>query len=182
MKKKIYRILKNPWTVGIFTPIIATAITSVLISSTNKINTKESLKIIFGFFIDILNYKMSIGMIMVIIISLICIFTMFYKKNTESNYVGYPEWYTDFKNLNYKKWWFKWEYEVYDGKTEIENLRAICKCGCDLNRRSICDTKINILFCPSCQNTYDLLENGVKDEVKNKIIHMINKGYYSKIS
>lgn len=182
MLKNARKFLNNPWIIGIFTPIIATTISTTWISLTQKVSLKDSIFIIVNFVKSILSFKVSIWIIalsMIIVFSIICIVRII--KTTYSN--EHPKWYYDFKAMNYKEWIFTWNYEkLYDGY-EIENLRPICSCGCeltDMNGLSYTHYSGSILKCPNCEKIYAYPTMQVIGSIKQLIGYKIKTNNYSK--
>jgi len=164
--KNFKKLLLNPWIIGVFTPIIALALAAVI----KKINIIEASKWLFStilnFTIDILTFKISIYVIVLISLG-IFIAVKIYFKIDEVKEVNKSKWLAYTKN-HYEKWNLTWQYDLqYDNKYQINNIRPICKCGCELimkNKLGNISYGSGILFCPKCKNTYPLLdEDTLKD-------------------
>ena len=90
----------------------------------------------------------------------------------------YPTWYYDYKTMNYKEWLFKWEYQVYANTYDIEHIRPVCSCECELvEKHKVGNVYYGdyVLFCPNCQKVYKSPDIEIIDEVKRLISYNINK-------
>ena len=84
-----------------------------------------------------------------------------------------------FYKYGYKDWFFTWKYNkaLYKDGYEIEDLKPICKCKCDLLTKSRID---NIYYgtpklqCPNCKSTYNKPIEDDLDEVRCLIVHKVN--------
>lgn len=182
MLKKIKEILNNQWVVNICAPLIAAAIPTVWISITQKVNLKDSIFIIVNFVKNILSFKISIWVMAIFIIIVFAILYIIMSiKSTESNSRKYPDWYYDFKTMNHKEWIFTWNYKIYYDKYEIENLRPICSCGCELvEKNRIRNTYFGVprLVCPNCENDYSSPDYDTQKEVKHLIEYKVRTNNY----
>lgn len=180
--EKVKKLLNNQWIVNICTSLIVVVITPFVISITKKVSLKDSIFIILNFIKGILKFKIPIWVIaLFIIIIFATIYIVRLIKPTDSN--EHPKWYYDFKAMNYKEWIFTWNYEKsYDGY-EIQNLRPICSCGCeltDLNGLSYTHYSGSILKCPNCEKTYAYPPMQVIGSIEQLIGYKIKTNNYSK--
>lgn len=181
MNKLIKKIFNNPWIISVFAPFITTGISSVWISKTHNVNIKESLLIIYNFVKNIINYKVTIGTILtfIILIFFLGYIAIYILQKTNSNsFSEHPDWYYDFRTMNYKKWIFKWDYVIYANTYDIKDLKPICSCECELIRKSkIGNTHYgsSVLFCPNCHNVYESPDTEIIKELKSLISYKINK-------
>lgn len=179
--EKIKKILNNQWVVNICAPLIVAGITAFGVSITQKVSLKDSIFIIVNFVKGILSFKVSIWVMALFIIIVFVILYIMSIKSTESDSRKYPDWYYDFKTMSHKEWIFTWNYEIYYDKYEIENLRPICSCGCELVEK---DRLRNMYFgvprlvCPNCEKDYSSPEYDTKKEVKHLIEYKIRTNTY----
>lgn len=131
---------------------------------------------------DILNYKISIWMIILFFMSIVLIFCCYVKitelkEDLETNWINYTE-------DKYKQWYFKWEYEkTYGNQYSIKDLRPICICGCGLNRKGqVGNTYYSngVLLCPKCGKNYDTVNNEVLEEFMVLLQHNIETENYNR--
>ncbi|MBK5260954.1 MAG: hypothetical protein JJE17_00085 [Peptostreptococcaceae bacterium] len=174
---RLKKFFLNPWTIGIGTSLIVTVITAW----SKNINVLQAIKWllsnIFAFVVFLFTFKIPVYVILLSIFALVLILHFIRDKNPKI------EWLT-YKQTNYKKWFFIWDYILdYNKKYSINNLRPICSCGCSLVKK----TDLNgmrcfdgILYCPICKNTYPVLDQEVLDEVKCKIEHNITHNLFPK--
>ena len=177
MVSKMKKIILNPWIIAVVAPMI----TTTLVAFIKKVNIIDAIKIVYKFLTSILNYKVSMWMVIlffaVIVFSLIC-----YAKITESSEELQPKWINYTKD-QYKEWYFKWKYEkIYGNQYRIEELRTICFCGCGLNRKDrVANTYYSngVLLCPKCGKQYNMVDNEVLEELQVVLQHNIESGNYN---
>lgn len=178
---QLKKVLNNPWIIAVFAPIITTIISSILISKKQNVNIKESLLIMYSFIKSIFTYKIplwGILLFILLIIFIIFIAISIFQKTKFRNSNEYPDWYYDFTTMNYGEWLFKWNYEVYGNKYEVENIRPICTCQCELVEKDrIGNTyySTSVLFCPNCKKVYKYPDMETLNEVKSLISYNISK-------
>lgn len=183
MNNIIKKIFNNQWIIAVFAPIITTGITSVWISKKQNVNIKESLLIIYNFLKNIINYKFTIGTLLIFIILIIFLgyIAIYILQKTNSNtFREHPDWYYDFRTMNYKEWIFKWGYEKYYNSYKIKNLKPICSCECELVEKNNIDNTYYckpILFCPNCKNIYTLPNVEIIEELNKLILYNVNNKY-----
>lgn len=100
MLEKFKKILLNPWTIAILSPIITTAIVAIV----KGIDFVDAIKYIVNIIKIILDYKISIKMIALIII-LLYIVLRIYIKVLEIKEEQNPKWINYTKDT-YKGWYF----------------------------------------------------------------------------
>lgn len=182
--EKVKKFLNNQWVVNICAPLIVASITAISVSITQKVSLKDSIVMIFNFIKSILSFKVSI---LVIALFIVVVFVMRYIiisiKLKESVSQNYADWYYNFKTMNHKEWIFTWEYKMYSNCYEIENLRPICSCGCELvSKKSLKNMYFGTykLVCPNCENIYNHPDYDTKVEVKHLIEYKIKTNTYIK--
>lgn len=185
---KVKKLLNNQWIVNICTSLIVAGIVAgaptIWVSITQKVNLKESIIIIFKSIKGILSFKVSIWVIaLFIIISVTTLYIITSIKSTESDSRKYPDWYYDFKTMNYKEWIFTWNYEISYNGYKLKDLKPICSCGCNLVEK---DRLRNMYFgvprlvCPNCENDYSSPDYDTKIEVQNLIEYKVRTNTYIK--
>ncbi len=184
MKEKIKNFFYNPWIIAIGSPIILSLASFLFASIKNDMSFFECIMIVFNYIkektIKILDYKVSIGSILVcvtvFVIILFVIDKIFSRKTSKREH---PDWYYNFRSMEYKDWFFTWKYNkaLYKDGYEIEDLKPICKCKCNLLTKSRID---NIYYgtpklqCPNCKSTYNKPIEDDLDEVRCLIVHKVN--------
>ena len=176
MLEKFKKILLNPWTIAILSPIITTAIVAIV----KGIDFVDAIKYVVNIIKIILDYKISIKMIALIII-LLYIVLRIYIKVLEIKEEQNPKWINYTKDT-YKGWYFKWEYSKYYDTYSIKNLRPICECGCGLsNKRRHHNIYYSngVLVCPKCDRSYDYIGEDVIKDFKTILYHNIETDNYN---
>ena len=154
MKEKIKNFFYNQWIIAIGSPIILGLASFLFTSIKNDMSFFECIIIIFNYIkektIKILDYKVSIGSILVCITVFVIILFVIDKRFNKA---------------------------LYKDGYEIEDLKPICKCKCDLLTKSRID---NIYYgtpklqCPNCKSTYNKPIEDDLDEVRCLIVHKVN--------
>lgn len=141
MLEKFNKILLNPWTIAILYPIITTVIVAIV----KGIDFVDAIKYIVNIIKIILDYKISIKIIV------LRIYINVLEIKEEQN----PKWINYTKDT-YKGWYFKWEYSKYYDTYSIKNLRPICECSCRLSNKrrhhNIYYSNV-VLVCPKCDRS-----------------------------
>lgn len=174
--KRIKKILLNPWTIGIFSPIIATSITAKV----KQIKFFEALKLLLSWLIKIITFRVPLYLIVLGILFFIVIINISVKIE-ERKEENRPKW-LNYTTDSYKDWIFKWQYNInYYNQCKIENLRPVCQCGCELSMKDDYKNRYygrGILLCPNCENTYPTMDIDTLDDFEKILIHKINTGNY----
>lgn len=104
--------------------------------------------------------------------------------NTQSSSkLKYPDWYYNFKEIQFKEWLFTWKYDMYwysDNSIEFLDLTPICDCKCNLVTKLQIENRYytnGALQCPNCKKIYNRPKNEDIEEVKYLILHKINTEY-----
>ncbi|HAT4256586.1 TPA: hypothetical protein I9065_003009 [Clostridium perfringens] len=173
MKRVFKKFFSNPWTIAIIPPLILAIITPLWISWWKNMNLSESINFITEKLWNIFNYKLPLWLILIVvvflIISLIVIDRLLNSlgNNENPSKTNYPDWYYNFKEMNFKEWLFVWDYRLtLNGSLEIVDLKPICTCRCDLLKKSrIGNTYYgtSVLQCPNCKKVY---KNPTIDDLK----------------
>lgn len=176
MSNKLKKFISNPWLIAIVSPIITAGIFAFI----KDINFIEASDIIWHFIKHILNYNISLKVIILVIVILFGGLKVYFKiLDYKEEFT--PDWlrYTMDK---YKEWYFKWDYIKYGNKYTIENIRPICRCGCGLNRKS---QHKNIyygggaLVCPKCNNSYNIVSDDDMNDFRIILNHNIETKRYN---
>lgn len=173
--KNIKKIILNPWLIAIIAPIITTGIVAVI----KEVNFGQATKYIFNIIINILNYKVSIKIILIVVAILILVFLM-YIKLINFKEEQKPAWINYTKD-RYKEWFFKWTYIKVYNKYSIEDITPICKCGCILSRKDRHNNRYysnGVLVCPKCNSSYSNLDIDDINDFKAIIYHNIETNNY----
>ena len=158
---KILRWIKeNKIVATIIGTVIADLISSLVLSFIKKINIIEATTVIwktlFGFILNILKYKISIWIILIVVATLIMIrifvLRFFGKKNYSINTdKKYKEYYED----KYGGRTYSWDYEEYGNTIDITDFRIICPTckGNLIEKYQYQNTFYGMgkQFCPNCQ-------------------------------
>ena len=122
--------LRNPWTVGIGTSIIAGVLTTFLVDWVKKISLLSTIKYVSGFvwkcIISFLNYDVKVWWILIAIVILVFALWLFVKyneakeKNNQAPFLSYTQ---DF--FRGQCWGWSWK-KNWDGKYSIDCLQPIC--------------------------------------------------------
>lgn len=174
--QKIKKVLLNPWTIAILSPIITTVIVAIV----KDINFIEAIKYIVNIIKIILDYKISVKMIALIVI-ILYIALRIYIKVLEFKEQQNPRWLNYTKD-KYKEWYFKWEYGKYCNTYNIKNIRPICECGCGLTykeRHHNTYYSNGVLICPKCDNSYNAINDEIINDFKTILYHNIETDNYS---
>lgn len=162
--------------IGIITTIIASVVSSTILYIF-KIIKWDDINKLWNLLVSFFYFKISIGAIAVIIIIITIIFLLAKIIKNSNKKIKYPEWYYKFKELDYKEWHFVWNYSIlYYSKCDIENLRPICECGCNLvSTREVGRTYYSVskLNCPNCNKIYNTPTNEDYIRVRALIAHQI---------
>lgn len=163
--------------IGIITGIIASVVSSIILAIFKIIKWNDIRKLL-NLLVTFFNFKISIGAIIVIIIIITIIFLLTKIIKNSNKKIKYPEWYYKFKELDYKEWHFVWNYSVlYYSKFDINNLRPICECGCNLvSTREVGRIHYNVskLNCPNCNKIYNKPTSEDYNRVRVLIEYQIN--------
>lgn len=178
--KKIKKIFSNAWVVGILGSIIATIILSAITAMYQKINIIKALKQVFCWVFSVFTYKVPIYAIILVIIGFFIITEVLIAvKSPKTN--NLPKW-IKYTKQSYKSWIFTWDYHLtYNNKYNIEELRPICQCGCELSYKEEVGNIYygnGILVCPKCQSTYPSIDDSIIEDVKKILIHNIKTEDY----
>lgn len=91
---------------------------------------------------------------------------------------SYPDWYFNFRKLEFEGWLFAWEYDQF---FIIKNLKLICFCGCDYVKKSKIGNSYygsQRLYCPNCEKVYNIPNSEDLEELNCIIIHQIKTNTY----
>ena len=107
MKEKIKNFFYNQWIISIGSPIILGLASFLFTSIKNDMSFFECIIIIFNYIkektIKILDYKVSIGSILVCItVFVIILFVIDKRFSRKTSKREHPDWYYDFRNMDIK--------------------------------------------------------------------------------
>lgn len=174
------KYFSNAWVIGILGSIIATFIISAITAIYKKINIIQAIKQLLTWVIAFLTFRIPLYIILIVIVCIaiaakICIVVLTAKECEKPKWLKYTK-------TKYKNWFMTWEYHLnYDNKYNIENLRPICECGCELsNRESINNVyySVGVLVCPKCENTYPPIDSNALEDFNKILIHDIKNEKY----
>lgn len=179
MKEKIKKSLSNQWAPALIAPPIIAIITSIGVAVWKKVNIGKSIKIIGNFLKIIFTYKAPVWIMLLSIIAIILILFIIHRfKSLKVTEKEHPDWYYEFRSMQYERWHFKWGYlknrfipNMYDNAYTLVDLKPICSCKCDLV------SKYPGLMCPNCKKIYPCVSDGVLEEVEHLIAYKINTEY-----
>lgn len=186
----IKKMSKNKWIFNVACSILASGIVGGVVWLCNSVGVANVFKVVLSGIWTMLLYKLPIYVFVIIILGMICIVRIYgaiLKKQGQSNARSQPQW-IDYKNRMHKEWMMKWEYEYnsYIGKYEIENIRPVCVCGCELSfkyeymdgqRRHI-RTSAGVLVCPKCNQVYPRIDEEDVLDFKKVLIYDLNNNLY----
>lgn len=126
---------------------------------------------------DILNFKISLWIIIVVAIIIIAIKRIYTKIIRSDIDTEEKEW-DKYDRERYGGLLYTWKYYKYLGNKEIKDLKPICECGCDLIKRDSYHNRYSsrgYLVCPICGRGYDNNFDDNKEAVTKIIIYKHNK-------
>jgi len=178
--QKVKKVLLNTWVISIFSPIVTAIIISGFTALIKQINFFEALKLLFSWIVKAITFRIPLYAIVLVVMFLIMVLKV-YIKIEDAKESNLPKWLS-YTKAHYKDWVLKWEYQLgYDNKYEIEKLRPICQCGCELSQKSNHNNTYYTSrrpICPNCENIYPPIDSSVLEDFEKILIHNINTENY----
>lgn len=174
-KKNAGVFLRNPWTIGIASPVVAYLITSVIASIASHKGIFSSFWTVakwigrvlsFLIFLRIPLWIILLGIVLVVVISRLLAFVHEQTKPWRSYKIDY-----------FRDWLFIWDY-TKDGF--ISSIQTICSnCRCVLSTRyPSFDDNADYLYCPNCGANYKSISTQDLNDVEKIIVSRIRSGEY----
>lgn len=175
--KHVRNFLRNPWTIGICTILIASAINSFL----ENVNIFQS---IIKVFLSIISFKIPTW-VLVLGVGGYHILNKFFLKPV--NTIPKPEWIS-YNKEKHNGILYKWDYQINNDKYEPSEIIPICDdCFCPLTERefpigwSHFGGEESYSYCPKCLKRFMHVDQDVLDDIEKIIKHNIQSGEYLSI-